>query len=547
MTEDNRDYKQRIADLLDKYEDGRDVFIKNHWDDPLKLKPGTYGEGLTDNWMGLMEQVTGIIGKYKYGLDTYENEIQVMDSEQMLDVYVNHGMPDNFTHWSNGKKREELARALDYGQMQLAYEMVINSDPSISYCMTHNTNVLQALVIAHAAQGHNALFKNNVMFKEFTNAQEIRGDLKRFAYFVDECEKKYGIDRVERILDACNALEYQAIDYAPRPIKKTKKQIEAHKEAIEQARINSYDAVLDTTSIKVADAFKSVSNDNRNIPINEQNLLRYIADAAPHLETWERQIIHMFCDRAQYFYPQMRTKLINEGFASFWHHKIMHDLYDEQLLNDGMMLEFMNLHNLVLYQQDFAQFNPYILGFHILTDLERMCKEPTEEDRKWFPEIAGNPDWLSVIKDASYNYHDETFVYQFLSPKVIRDFHMFAIKDDDQEKEVVVTAIHDEDGYKRVRSTLSENYDLAGMIPNIRPDDYNDKTDRALTLKHVMFNRKPLDEKAAAEVLKHVHALWGHPIVLNSINEHDVVAKTISCPTSYSKPKAHLSVLPKHP
>lgn len=539
------DYRKEIAELLDKYEDGRNVFIKNDWDEPIRLKKDARGNQLTENWMELMERVTGIIAKSKYGLDTYANEIHVVDSEQMLDVYVNHGMPDNYDHWSHGKKRVEMDEAHMHGQMNLAYELVINSNPSISYCMTSNTKTMQALVIAHAAQGHNAFFKNNTMFKQFTNADEIRADLKRFSNFVAECEDKYGVDNVERILDACHALEMHAIDYRVRPRdKKSQKQQEAHKAALELARAVTMDPVLETTSFQHTEkSFRSVIEDE-NKPLSEQNLLRYLGNAAPHLRPWERKVINMFCDRAQYFYPQMRTKLMNEGFASFWHYRIMHDLHQEKLISDGMMLEFLESHSAVLNQRDFTPFNPYTLGFAMYTDLKRMCLKPTEEDKRWFPEIAGQQDWLKVHKEAAYNYHDEDFIYQYLSPKVMRDFHMFSLRDDSEEDMRQVTAVHDDDGYKRIRSSLAATYDLSASVPQISPVHYDDFNDRTLTLKHSMYNRRPLHEGETNEVLRHVYQLWQHPIVLATVDGNDSIESVLACPRDHRRDnlKTHLGL-----
>ena len=533
------DYRQQIDALLANYEDGYGVFTKQHWDTPLMLKPGAMGEGVTDNWMALMERVTGIIARGKYGLDPYENEIQLLDAEQMLDMYVNIGMPDNYRHWSHGKQRERMGDAHTRGMMGLAYELVINSNPSISYCMITNSNMMQALVLAHAAQGHSAFFKNNIMFKDFTDADEILGDLRRLAHFVNDCEDKHGVDRVERILDACHALQNQSIDYAPRRGRKSLKQREAHKTAIHDARITNQDTVLEATSIKrPTEAFKSVSEESRDRPLDEQNLLRWIGNMAPHLEPWERQIILMFCDRAQYFYPQGQTKLMNEGFASYWHYKIMHDLHDLTLISDGMMFEFLESHSSVLGQHDFQDFNPYTLGFAIYMDLDRICKEPTDEDRLWFPDIAGDPDWLTVHKEAAFNYSDEAFIYQYLSPKVIRDFHMFALKNDEKESDLIVTAIHDDEGYKKIRATLAANYNIAERTPTIKPVFYDNHGDRSLYCNYTMYSGRPLDEKNAEQVMAHVYQLMGHPVVLTIIDEDRKVKSGFSCPPNHAVPKA---------
>lgn len=532
MTQPVSDYKADIAALMANYADGYDTFIKNDWDSPLKLNPG-HAPGATGNWMDLMERVVGIIGRGKYGLDTYANEIYILDSEQMLDTYTSHGMPDDYTHWRHGKNRQQMGEAHAAGAMNLAYELVINSNPSISYCMTSNSNMMQALVLAHAAQGHNAFFKNNIMFRQFTNADEIRGDLRRLSEFVSACEVKYGIDRVERVLDACHALEMHAIDYSARPPStRSKKQADMRKAAIEAARVNSLDVVLDTASLASQRAgFRSVVRDEDDVKaINEQNILRYIGKNAPHLEPWERQLIGMFCDRAQYFYPQMRTKVMNEGFASFFHYKIVGDLHELGLISDSMYLEFFDSHTSVVRQHDFTDFNPYALGFAIYADIERICMEPTDEDRRWFPEFAGNGQWLETLKNAAYNYNDETFIYQYLSPKVIRDFHMFALRSDAAQDFVEITDIHDDYGFKNIRAILAANHNIATKVPQIAVMDYDDRHDRALTLKHTITHGKSLEPDNAEEVIKHVYQLWQHPVVLASFNDADEPTDILSCP-----------------
>jgi stage V sporulation protein R len=195
----------------------------------------------------------------------------------------------------------------------------------------------------------------------------------------------------------------------------------------------------------------------------------------------------------------------------------MNDLYDEGLVNEGFIIEFLQSHTAVVYQPPFdspyySGINPYTLGFAMYRDIRRICEEPTEEDRHWFPDIAGS-DWLSTLKFAMSSFKDESFILQYLSPKVIRDLKLFSILDDDQKDELHVPAIHDEPGYQAIRETLAAQYNLGNREPNVQIWSIDRRGDRSLTLRHQQHDRKPLGN-STEEVLKHLHRLWGFNIHL---------------------------------
>ena len=157
----------------------------------------------------------------------------------------------------------------------------------------------------------------------------------------------------------------------------------------------------------------------------EENILYFIEKNAPTLAPWKREIVRIVRKVAQYFYPQGATKVMNEGFATFTHYHIINKMYDEGYLNDGFMLEFIKSHSGVLFQPDynspyFSGLNPYTLGFNIFMDIKRICQEPTAEDKKWFPNLIGK-DWLEQVHYVMENFRDDSFILQYLSPKVIRD------------------------------------------------------------------------------------------------------------------------------
>jgi len=192
------------------------------------------------------------------------------------------------------------------------------------------------------------------------------------------------------------------------------------------------------------------------------------------------------------------------------------------------MIEWLKSHTNVIAQPPVGHpayngLNPYALGFAMYSEIKRVCEQPTAEDREWFPEIAGTP-WLPALDHAMRNYKDESFIGQYLSPRLMRELRLFAIRDDEHERELEVTAIHDEAGYRRLRESLSRQYDLGAREPDIQVWNVNLRGDRALTLRHFQHNGRPL-HASADEVIKHVARLWGFGVQLESVDATGEVKK----------------------
>ena len=468
----------------------------------------------------------------RYGLDTYPNQLEIITAEQMMDAYASIGMPVNYRHWSYGKEFIATEKNYRRGHMGLAYEIVINSNPCIAYLMEENTMAMQALVIAHAAYGHNSFFKGNYLFKMWTDASSIIDYLVYAKNYVADCEERHGLDAVEELLDSCHALMNHGVDRYRRPSRKSLAQELAQRkdrEAYAQQQVNDMWRTLPKKAEKTADEAQA-----RRFPEEPQeNLLYFIEKNAPLLEPWQREVVRIVRKVAQYFYPQRQTQVMNEGWATFWHHRLLNTMYDDGYLTDGMMIEWLKSHTNVVFQPPVGHpayngINPYALGFAMYTDLKRICEEPTDEDREWFPEVAGRP-WLPTLDHAMRNYKDESFVGQFLSPRLMRDFRLFSIVDDEREKELEVSAIHDESGYRRVREALSRQYDLGSREPNIQVWNVNLRGDRSLTLRHTQHNDRPLHD-SAQEVLKHVARLWGFGVQLETVDAGGSIRKRWSVP-----------------
>ncbi|WP_374587155.1 SpoVR family protein [Ideonella dechloratans] len=463
----------------------------------------------------------------RFGLDTYPNQLEIITAEQMMDAYASVGMPVNYRHWSYGKEFIATEKNYKRGHMGLAYEIVINSNPCISYLMEENTMAMQALVIAHAAYGHNSFFKGNYLFRMWTDASSIIDYLVYAKNYVAQCEERHGVDTVEEFIDSCHALQNHGVDRYRRPTKKSLAEelaLRKDREAYAQQQVND----LWRTLPRKAEAAEEAPEARRFPADPEENLLYFIEKNAPLLEAWQREIVRIVRKVAQYFYPQRQSQVMNEGWATFWHHKLLNTMYDDGYLTDGVMIEWLKSHTNVIYQprvgdRGYNGLNPYALGFAMYTDIQRICEAPTDEDRAWFPDIAGKP-WLPTLDQAMRNYKDESFIGQFLSPKLMRDFRLFAISDDDRQPTLEVSAIHDEAGYRQVREALSRQYDLGAREPNIQVWNVNLRGDRSLTLRHTQHNNRPLDD-SAQEVLKHVARLWGFGVHLESVNGQGEVTR----------------------
>ena len=484
------------------------------------MAPISIGSEWTFDLVGEYDRAIREIAVGEFKLDVYPNQLEIITAEQMMDAYASVGMPVNYNHWSYGKHFVSTEKSYKRGQMGLAYEIVINSNPCIAYLMEENSMMMQALVIAHAAYGHNSFFKGNYLFRSWTDASAIIDYLVFAKSYIMKCEERYGIDEVEELLDSCHALMNYGVDRYKRPQKLSL--------AKEQARQEEREHYL---QMQVNDLWRTIPKRDKDggdkmpprFPTEPQeNILYFIEKSAPLLEPWQREVVRIVRKVAQYFYPQRQTQVMNEGWATFWHYTIMNRLYDKGLITDGYMLEFLQSHTNVVSQPPvtarwYSGINPYALGFAMYQDIKRICEEPTDEDRAWFPDLAGS-DWRDSLEFAMRNFKDESFISQYLSPKLIRDFRLFSIRDDDRDDKLEISSIHDEEGYRDIRSKLAEQYNLGSREPNIQVWSVNMRGDRSLTLRHTMHNRRPLEEQSAQEVLKHVCRLWGFDVRLESVD-----------------------------
>jgi len=458
------------------------------------------------------------------GLSCFPNQIEMITVEQMLDAYSSVGMPLMYNHWSFGKSFLQNSDDYSKGRMGLAYELVINSNPCINYLMEENTMTTQALVIAHAAFGHNHFFKNNYLFKKWTNPDGIVDYLLFAKRYIADCEHKYGSDRVEILLDACHTLQRNSVNKYKKPVKlNPKKEAEKQAERRQYMQSQANDLWNKTVPKKME---TGIIEDRDALAEPEENILYFLEKNSPILEDWEREICRIVRMISQYFYPQYQTKVANEGFASFVHYHIMTELHEAGRIDDGAFLEFLKLHTSVLYQPEFNNkryngFNPYCLGFDILTDIKRMCLEPTKEDEEFFPNVVGQ-DWRKMIRGVVEDYRDESMIRQFLSPNIMRKWGLFRLYTAEKMDTYIVTDIHDQTGFKDIRNTLASQYEVGAMIPDIQIVDSNMMGNRKLELVHNSYKGSKLYAKDVDDVLFSIKMLWGYNVEI--ITKYDGIS-----------------------
>lgn len=454
------------------------------------------------------------IGKNQLGFDYYPPQIEIISAEQMLDNYSQHAMPVMYQHWSFGKSFIQNEQDYKKGRSGLAYEVVINTNPSIAYLMETNSMTMQALVLAHASVGHSSFFKTNYLFREWSDADTIIDYLKFARTYISECEQKYGFEEVEELLDACHSLQLNGIDRYKKP--HLKKEMEKKKR----------DERLKHEEMSFNDLWRTVPNKSGPIEYNdeplksvflpEENILYFIEKYSPVLKPWQREIVRIVRKIAQYFYPQRQTSLMNEGWATLNHYTIMNMLYDQGYIDTGSLLEALKNHCAVISQpawdsKNYSGINVYALGFAIMNDLKRMCSAPDQEDLYYFPQLC-NTDWRESLQEVVRNYRDESFVMQFLSPKVARQFNLFSIKTDEEKGYYTVADVDPEDDLVNLRKILSAQYDLSKRVPHIEIVHVDWEGDRSMTLHHYTHNDVLLDHEDLRRTGEYLNILWGHTI-----------------------------------
>ena len=408
------------------------------------------------------------------GLDWYPIIYETCDYYEMIGNMAYHGMPSHYSHWSHGKSFERTHQLYNAGVEGLPYELIINSNPSISYLMRENPLYLQVLIMCHCV-GHSDFFKNNRMFVK-TRAESVvsrfRNAKRRIKDYIED--PSIGIENVEKFLDAAHSLQFQM----PRDYRDRRDHATIKKEYTERVKQDGTDTYSDIDLDKV--------------PLEpDYHILAFILEHGRNLEDWQKDIIEIVIEQASYFLPQIQTKIMNEGWASFWHYKLMHELR----LPDSLHIPFLKSHNQVI-RPHLGGLNPYHLGFHMFQRIE---------------ERFGMEECF-LARECS---HDAAFLRQYLTQEDCEELNLFSFAN--KKGNYVINEISDEDGWKIIKENL-----IKGVGANSFPRIYIDEIEpgNILILKHDHDGRD-LDLNYADEVVLQISTLWNDVVKLHTIIEDE--------------------------
>jgi stage V sporulation protein R len=455
-----------------------------------------------------------------YGLDFYETIFEVIDAEDLNEVAAYGGFPTRYPHWSFGMAFEELKKGYDYGLSKI-YEMVINNDPCYAYLMRCNHTVDQKLVMAHV-YGHCDFFKNNAFFAH-TN-RKMMDEMANHGVRIRRYVEKHGEDEVEAFLDRCMSID-DLIDIHSTAIRRRQEVSryefkEKEEDNPRSTRFKSKDYMDDY--INPPSALKAEEEEQRKhdeeiqrtFPERpEKDVLQFLIENAP-LKPWQRDVLSIIRDEAYYFAPQGQTKIMNEGWASYWHSTIM----TTKALKSSEVIDYADHHSGTMATQR-GRLNPYKLGIELLRDIEmrwntgRFGKEYDECDdlekrRKWNKDLGLGRKKIFEVRRI---YNDINFIDTFLTPEFCQEHQMFAYAFQEQGNNYVIESRE----FQKIKERLLFGLTNFGK-PWIYVVDGNYRNRGELLLRHE-YNGIDLKLDKAADTLTNVQNIWSRPVHLHTV------------------------------
>ncbi len=454
-----------------------------------------------------------------YGLDYYPIIYQVLDYNTLYEVAAMGGFPTRYPHWRFGMEYDQLIKGHVYG-LSIIYEMVINNNPVYAYLLEGNTMLDQKMVMAHVS-GHADFFKHNMWFAP-TN-RKMLDNMANHAVRINRIIDRYGYEPVEAFIDTCLSLE-NLIDY--------------HAPYINRPKAQSFRSITEDDNIPVAEGLpverdymkhyinppdfmesqRQLLRDEeirlRKFPENPQkDLLLFLMNFAP-LERWQHTILEIIRDEAYYFAPQGMTKIINEGWASFWHSRIM-------TTNAGDTAEIIDFadHHAGIVAAHPGRLNPYRLGLLLLRDIEdRWNKGRFGRDWEECTDLREKQAWnkklglgMQKLFEVRRFHNDVTFLDEFLTPEFCIENKLFTFKyNSDSDLYEIVNR-----EFKDIKAKLLNNLTNFGQ-PFIYVEDANYNNRSELYLRH---RHEGVDLKMdyARDTMKNIFTIWTRPVHLETV------------------------------
>jgi len=462
-----------------------------------------------------------------YGLDFFETIFEMLDYEELSMFAAYGGFPVRYPHWRFGAEFDELMKSYSYGLSKI-YEMVINTDPCYAYLLSANAIGDQKLVIAHV-YGHCDFFKNNAWFAH-TN-RKMLDQMANHAARVNRYIDRHGYEPVERFIDACLSLENLIDPHSPHirrtPGDRRERESKSPGPETEQPQrepgkfvtkdymdsfINPPD-VLEKERQKKREKHEEQLASRKFPEKPQRDVLLFLLQHAP-LRDWQHDILAMIRDEAYYFAPQGQTKIMNEGWASYWHSKIM----TRHGLTDAEVIDYADHHSGTMAMSP-QRLNPYKIGIELFRDIEerwnkgqfgREWEECTSDrDRQnWDKELGLGKDKIFEVRRI---HNDVTFIDTFLTEEFCRKHKMFMFAYNETSGNYEIASRE----FQAVKQQLLKSLTNHGR-PFIYVNDGNYRNRGELYLFHD-FQGVELKRDYANDTLVNVQRIWGRPVHIETM------------------------------
>ncbi|MGM7719249.1 SpoVR family protein [Metabacillus sp. Hm71] len=431
-----------------------------------------------------------------FGLDFYPMRYEICPAD-IIYTFGAYGMPTRFSHWSFGKQFHKMKLQYDLGLSKI-YELVINSDPCYAFLLDTNSLIQNKLIVAHVL-AHCDFFKNNSRFSN--TKREMVESMAATAERIKQYEIEYGRREVETFLDAVLSIQEHIDPSLVRPkLAWTMDDIEFEEE--EEKTITPYDDLWKLDQKQ--DPKPAPKKKKRKFPpAPEKDILLFIEEFSRELEDWQRDILTMMREEMLYFWPQLETKIMNEGWASYWHQRIIRELD----LTSDESIEFAKL-NAGVVQPSRTSINPYYLGLKIFEDIEERYNNPTEEMKKLGVVPGSGREKIFEVREIE---SDISFIRNYLTKDLIMREDMYLFQKQGRDYKIV------DKEWEAVRDQLV-SMRVNGGFPYITVNDGDYLKNNELYLKH-WYEDIELDLKYLEKVLPYVYQLWGRPVHMESVLE----------------------------
>ncbi|MGE8079697.1 SpoVR family protein [Peribacillus loiseleuriae] len=432
-----------------------------------------------------------------FGLDFYPMRYEICPSE-IIYTFGAYGMPTRFSHWSFGKQFHKMKIQYDFGLSKI-YELVINSNPCYAFLLDSNSLIQNKLIVAHVL-AHCDFFKNNVRFQN--TKRDMVESMAATADRIRQYEILHGKKEVETFLDAVLAIDEHIDPSLIRPKLAWSMEDEDNDGDEIKPIASAYDDLwsLDNKEKPI----RSVGKKKKKFPPQpEKDILLFIEQYSRDLTEWQRDILTMMREEMLYFWPQLETKIMNEGWASYWHQRIVRELD----LTSGDALEFAKL-NAGVVQPSRTSINPYYLGLKIFEDIEERYNNPTDEMKKLGVKPDSGREKMFEVREIEA---DISFIRNYLTKDLVTREDMYLFQKQGKDYKVVDKA------WEQVRDQLV-SMRVNGGFPYITVNDGDYLRNGELYLKH-WYEDIELDLKYLEKVLPYIYQLWGRPVHLESVME----------------------------